>query len=43
MTAEVKEQLNHVSSKTDGVFFMTAADFVTNFSSFDIGYFNNEY
>ena len=43
MTTEVKNQLGHTSSKTDGVFFMTADDFVANFYGFDIGYFNNDY
>lgn len=34
MSADVKKQLGHTSTLTDGIFYMTAADFITNFSSF---------
>lgn len=34
MSADVKKQLGHTASATDGIFYMTTADFITNFSAF---------
>jgi len=41
MSASVAQQLNHTNSSTDGVFYMTASDFLANFlGGFYVGYFN---
>jgi len=43
MSASVAQQLNHTNSSSDGVFYMTVSDFLSNFGTLYVGYFNQDY